>query len=149
MTTVTDPLAPWLRDLNRLFGGGAALPAFMPPADVIVSPEEVTVHMDVPGVRSDNLEIELENDLLTVRGERRYPYGEDDERTWRRIERSFGSFERDLRVPRGLNTDAIEASLADGVLTLRIPKPEPVKPRRVEIKSGQANGQRELEGAAS
>lgn len=148
MTTLTEPMAPWLRDLNRLFAGTGAA-GFMPPADVIVGPEDVAVHMDVPGVHSDNLEIELENDVLTVRGERRYPYGEQDDRTWRRIERSFGSFERDLRVPRGLEADAIEASLADGVLTLRIPKPEPLKPRRVEIKSAQANGQRELQGASS
>ena len=148
MTTFTEPITPWLRDLNRLFASGG-VSGFMPPADVIVGPEDVTVHMDVPGVRSENLEIELENDVLTVRGERRYPYGEQDDRTWRRLERSFGSFERDLRVPRGLDPDAIEASLADGVLTLRIPKPEPLKPRRVEIRSGQANGQPELQGAAS
>jgi len=148
MTTLTEPTTPWLRDLNRLFAG-AGVSGFMPPADVIVGPEDVVVHMDVPGVRSDNLEIELENDVLTVRGERRYPYGEEQDRTWRRIERSFGSFERDLRVPRGLDANAVDASLEDGVLTLRIPKPEPLKPRRVEIKSTQGNGQRELQGVTS
>jgi HSP20 family protein len=148
MTTLTEPTTPWLRDLNRLFAG-AGISGFMPAADVIVSPEDVVVHLDVPGVSSDNLEIELENDVLTVRGERRYPYGEEHDRTWRRIERSFGSFERDLRVPRGLDATAIDASLDNGVLTLRIPKPEPLKPRRVEIRSGQANGQPELQGTAS
>jgi HSP20 family protein len=151
MTTLTEPVAPWLRDLNRLFSAGAGVSGFMPPADVIVGPEDVLVYMDVPGVKSDNLEIELENDTVTVRGERRFPYTDQDDRTWRRIERSFGTFERELRVPRGLDPDAIEASLEDGVLTLRIPKPEPLKPRRVEIKvgQGQGNGQRDLEGSAS
>jgi HSP20 family protein len=153
MTTLTEPVAPWLRDLNRLFSAGAGVSAFMPAADVIVSPEDVTVHMDVPGVPADNLEIEIENDILTVRGERPYPYGEQDERTWQRIERSFGRFERDLRVPRGLDADAIQASLADGVLTLRVPKPEPLKPRRVEIRhggdSGNGGAAGQIEGATT
>jgi HSP20 family protein len=149
MTTMTEPVAPWLRDLQRLFSAGNAGSAFMPAADVIVSPEDVIVHMDVPGVPKDNLEIEIENDVLTVRGERPYPYGEQDERTWQRIERSFGRFERDLRVPRGLDADAIEASLADGVLTLRVPKPEPLKPRRVEIHTAGNGSQGDIEGSAS
>ncbi|MGB9186256.1 MAG: Hsp20 family protein [Solirubrobacteraceae bacterium] len=63
-------------------------------------------------------------------------------------ERGFGRFERSIRVPRGLDPDAIEASLSDGVLTLRIPKPETMRPRRIEIK-GSENGAREHEGATA
>jgi HSP20 family protein len=93
--------------------------------------------MDVPGLHRDNLEIELENDTLTVRGERPFPYSrEDGGAPAHRIERGFGRFERSLRVPSGLNPDAVEASLSDGVLTLRIPKPETLRPRRIEIKAG-------------
>jgi HSP20 family protein len=147
MAMVLEPITPFLRDLNRYFGSGATAGAFLPAADVLVSDEDVTVHLDVPGVSRDNLEIELENDVLTVRGERPYPYErEDGGRAWQRIERGFGRFERDLRVPKGLDPDKVEASLVDGVLTLRIPKPEPLKPRRIEIRGGEA---RELEGAPS
>jgi len=154
MTTLTEPLAPWLRDLNRLFAqGGGAASTLMPPADVLVTEEEVTVYMDVPGVPSDNLDIELENDVLTVRGERPYPYdrghdqGQGQGQIWRRIERSFGRFERDLRVPHGLDPNAVEAALAGGVLTLRIPKPEALKPHRIEIRTnGEGSGQREVQG---
>src|SRR3979411_1843517 len=129
MTTISEPLAPWLRDLNRLFAGNGGANAFLPPADLVVTDQDVTLHMDVPGVRPDNLQIELENDLLMVRGERPWPYGStDDERVWLRIERSFGRFERDVRVPRGLNPDAIDASLVDGVLTARIPHPTHITP---------------------
>ena len=64
------------------------------------------------------------------------------------IERGFSRFERSIRVPRGLDPDAIEASLSDGVLTLRIPKPETMRPRRIEIK-GSANGAREHAGATA
>ena len=146
MTTLTEPLASTLlRDLNRYFAAGGGPGGFFPPADVLVSDEDVTVHMDVPGVPRDKLEIELENDVLTIRGERPNPYGsEDGGRAWRRIERGFGRFERDVRVPKGLDPDSIAASLGDGVLTLRIPKPEPAKPRRIEI---AAREEQQPEGA--
>ena len=136
MTMVMEPLAPWLRDLHRYFGAGTGnVGSFVPTADVLVTDEDVTVHMDVPGVTRDNVEIELESDVLTIRGERPFPYRRDDsDRGWQRIERGFGRFERELRVPKGLDPDAIEASLVNGVLTLRIPKPEPLKPRRIEIR---------------
>jgi HSP20 family protein len=147
MTMLTEAAAPWLRDLNRLFTHEGAVAAFIPPADVIVSDEGVTVYMDVPGLNADSLEIELETDVLSVRGERPFPYAtEDGGRSVRRIERRFGKFERSLRVPRGLDPDSVEASLVDGVLTLRIPKPETQKPHRVQIKKGTPQ---ELEGSAS
>jgi HSP20 family protein len=151
MTTMVEPFPAWLRDLNRIFTaeGGAGTQQFAPPADVLVDDEGVTVHMDLPGMRAENLEIELENDILTVRGERPYPYRSDNgDSGVRRVERAFGRFERALRVPRGLDPDSIQASLVDGVLTLRIPKPEQMKPRRIEVKAGESTEQREIEGAA-
>ena len=144
------PLFELQRDFNRLLAPGGA--GFVPAADVLAGEEEVVVHMDVPGLKAEDLEIELQNDVLTVRGARPYPYadeGDGSEGTyaWQLIERGFGRFERVLRVPAGLDPDAIEASLIDGVLALRIPKPETLKPRRIQI--GSADGeQRELEGAA-
>jgi HSP20 family protein len=139
MTMVMEPVAPLLRELNRYVGGTSE--GFSPPADVLVTDEDVKVHMDVPGVGRENLEIELENDVLTVRGERPYPYGTGDGaggRTWQRIERRFGRFERELRIPRGLDPNTIEASLTNGVLSLRIPKPEPLKPHRIEIRTAES-----------
>jgi HSP20 family protein len=152
MSTMVEPFAPWLRDLNRMFTTENRVSAFVPPADVIVTDEGVTVYMDVPGVDRGQLEIELENDVLTVRGERPYPYaGHDGDGGVRRIERGFGRFERSLRVPRGLDPTSIEAALTDGVLTLRLPKPESLKPHRIEVKAGagtdQRSGQPELEQA--
>jgi HSP20 family protein len=150
MTTLMEPVAPWLRDLNRLFTSDGN--TFLPPADVLVTDDGVTVYMDVPGLRSEDLEIELENEVLTVRGERRNPYGGEEgngARTWRRIERGFGRFERSIRVPRGLNPDAIQASLHDGVLELRIPKPEELKPRRIQVSEQPAGEPQQIEGAAA
>jgi HSP20 family protein len=139
MATMIEPFAPWMRDLSRFLatpGGGSA---FLPPADVLVSDDGVMVYMDVPGLHPDNLEIELEQDMLTVRGERRPPWDSLDG-VAARIERTFGRFERTLRVTRGLDPDAIEASLDAGVLQLRLPKPEEHQPRKIEIKPGSTQG---------
>jgi HSP20 family protein len=148
-TTLVDPLAPWLRGLGQVMHNQGNAGAFIPPADLLIDDDGVSVYMDVPGLHSDNLEIELENDTLTVRGDRPFPYPhENGGGPVRSIERGFGRFERTIRVPRGLDPDAIEASLSDGVLTLRIPKPETMRPRRIEIK-GSANGAREHAGATA
>jgi HSP20 family protein len=145
MAILMEPAAaPWLRELNRLFTSDAGPSAFIPAADVLVGPEAVTVYMDVPGLRAGDIEIELEQDTLTVRGERAYPYDDSDQTVWRRIERSFGRFERGLRVPPGLDPGQIQASLADGVLTLTVPRPQPPQPKRVEIAEG---GERDSQAA--
>jgi HSP20 family protein len=142
-TTLVEPFAPWLRELSHVLQNQAPGSGFSPPADLLIDDEGVTVYMDVPGVKRENLEIELENDMLTVRGERPFPYAQEDgSGPVRRIERGFGRFERTLRVPRGLDPDAIEATLSDGVLTLRMPKPETLRPRKIEIKAGE-NGARQ------
>jgi HSP20 family protein len=70
-----------------------------------------------------------------VRGERPYPYG--DGASAKRVERGFGAFERTLRVTDGLDPDRIEATMQDGVLTLRLPKSEARKPRRIEVQAGE------------
>lgn len=149
MATMVEPLAPWMRDLSRFLatpGGGSA---FLPPADVLVGEDGVIVYMDVPGLHPDDLEIELEQDMLTVRGERRPPW-ENLEGVTARIERTFGRFERMLRVTHGLDPEAVEASLDAGVLQLRLPKPEKHQPRKIEIKPGAArgNGAGATDGAA-
>jgi HSP20 family protein len=139
-TMLVEPFAPWLRELSQAMQTPGSVAAFVPPADLLVDDNGVHVYMDVPGLRSEDLEIELENDVLTVRGERPYPYERDQgSAPAHRIERGFGRFERSLRVPGGLDPDAIEASLSDGVLTLRIPKPQRPSARRIEIK-GETNG---------
>jgi HSP20 family protein len=140
-TTMVEPFSPWLRELGQVLHDRGTVGAFMPPADLLIDDDGVTVYMDVPGLHPDNLQIELENDTLTISGERPFPYAREEGATGlvQRIERGFGRFQRSIRVPSGLNPDAIEASLHDGVLTLRIPKPETMRPRRIEIK-GDTNG---------
>jgi HSP20 family protein len=147
MSMMTESFAPWMRDLNRLFTPDAAPATFIPPGDLIITDEGVTVYMDVPGVPRENLEIELENDMVTIRGERPFPYPQDD-RAVRRIERRFGRFERSMRVPSGCQIEDIQASLSDGVLTVSIPRPAEQRPRRVEIQTG-ARTPADVDGSAT
>jgi HSP20 family protein len=140
VTTSIEPLASSPPDVT-------ATPAFLPPADLLVDDEGVTVLIDVPGLTAGDLEIELENQTLSIRGERRCPYGQDDGRTVRRIERGFGRFGRNFSVGTGLDAGQLKASCADGVLILHVPRPESLEPRRVEI---QGSGRtRQLEGSTA
>lgn len=85
MANLMEPVGPWLRDRTFMSESGPA--PFVSPAEVLITDGDVTVVMDVPGLRAESLEIEIENDTLTVRGERPYPYGDDGEgerRVWRR-----------------------------------------------------------------
>jgi HSP20 family protein len=166
MTTLLEPFSPLFelsRELDRAFTRSEPR-SYVPAADVVVTDEDVRVYMDVPGLSVDDLEIELVDDALTIRGERAYPYatGEAGTYIWQRLERGFGRFERMLRLPKGLDRDQIGASMHDGVLTLNLPKPETRKPRRIQITTGAAQPalgegdseevkteDRELVGAAS
>ena len=150
---LTEPFSPLFelsRGVERLLPRSAYTGGFLPLADVIVTDDDVTVMMDLPGLDADDLQIELQDDMLTVRGKRDFPHGSDgDGRTWQRIERGFGEFARTLQVPRGLDPGAIEASLDAGVLTLRIAKPEQLRPHRVRIGAGTTEERRELAGASA
>lgn len=109
--------------------------SFVPAADLVVGDDEVIVNMDLPGMTADDVTIEARENAVTVSGERPYPYADDDDR--HRIERGYGKFERVLQLPFEFDADAIKASMDNGVLTLRIPKPQPLRKRRIEISSGE------------
>ena len=126
------PLFEMQRTLDRLTTGTGGPATFLPPADIAVTDDAVTVVLDVPGVKSDDLDIQLQGEVLTIRGERRWPYQSVDGGV-RRVERGFGTFERTLRVPAGLDAGAISAALEDGVLRLTLPKPEQHRPQRIAV----------------
>jgi HSP20 family protein len=129
-----DPFAPWLEQGLRTMTDPAPR-TFVPPTDLLSGEHDVKVVMDVPGLTVDDVEIELTDGTLTIRGERRYPYREhDDSHELNRLERRFGRFERTLRVPRDVDPGAIEASIDAGVLTMSIPLPDSRRPRRIEVR---------------
>jgi HSP20 family protein len=134
-----DAFAPF----DQLFAPAAR--SFMPAADLTVSDADMVLTMDLPGMTADDLDIQVLDGYLVLRGERRRPQPVEGSRLTH-IERSFGSFERRVRLPDGVDPAAITASMTDGVLSLIIPKPERLQPHAIEI---QAGGDRELTAGAA
>jgi HSP20 family protein len=136
---LSDPFTPLFSQLGRTA-------AFLPPVDVRVSESDVVITMDVPGLTVEDLSIELVDDHLYVRGERKRQQLSEGN-AWQHVERAFGRFERRIKVPDGVDPDAIMASIDNGVLSLIVPKPERMKPRAIEI--GTGSGQRRIEATTA
>ena len=109
---------------------------FVPALDLSETAEGYLVEAAVPGLKPEDVEITVENNVLTIKGETRQEVDEK-KRNYHRIERRFGSFQRTIGLPTTVKADAIQASLTDGVLRLEIPKAEEVKPRKISVNVGQ------------
>lgn len=105
---------------------------FVPAMDLSETPDAFIVEASVPGLKANDLNITIEDNVLTISGEV-HEEAERKERNYHRIERRFGSFERRVALPTSVKADAINASLTDGVLHVEIPKAEEVKPRRITV----------------
>ena len=110
--------------------------AWTPALDVEEKEGPYVVKADLPGIKKKDIHIELKNHILTLRGERANEHKEDkeDKETYRRIERTFGSFERCFTVPEGVTEKDIHAKYTDGVLELTIPVPKEEEPKAIEVK---------------
>ena len=140
-------------EMNRLFNtvfdtpqANGGLRRWVPAMDLVETTDAFVLRADLPGVSEEDVKIEVEDTVLTVSGERKAEH-ESREEGFYRMERAFGTFSRSLTLPKGVNADAVVASFDQGVLEIRIPKPEQVKPRRVTINTG--GGQKVLEGEPS
>ena len=103
--------------------------------DLVESGDQYVLHADLPGLSEQDINVELESGVLKISGERKSE-SPAEKGGYRRIERSYGSFSRSLTLPDGVNPDAVEASFDKGVLEVKIPKPEQIKPRKVTISVG-------------
>ena len=135
---------PFSREIDRMFDAffgqnEQQARRWVPPMDLVEADDHFVLKADLPGLGEGDVNIEVQDGSLTISGERRAEH-EEQERGWYRIERAFGSFNRSLSLPDGVDPDAIEATFSQGVLELRIPKPEQRKPRRIEISSTSGNG---------
>ncbi len=104
--------------------------AFQPDIDIRSNDDEIVFLCDVPGLREEDLDVTLENHTLTIRGQRVYD-GQENDKVW--IGRSYGTFTRSFTLPNIANGEQLEAKLANGVLTVRVPKLAQAKPRRIPI----------------
>jgi HSP20 family protein len=131
-------------ELNRLFGRTFAREgeaeaeardvAWTPALDVSETQDRFVIQVELPGVAPEDVDISVENSMLTVQGERRF-YNEMKEDDFVRVERRFGSFARSITLPSTADPEAIQASFDAGVLTIEVPKKEEAKPRKIQIQA--------------
>jgi HSP20 family protein len=133
-----DPFEALQTELERMigaaFGDAAAATGLYPPVNVFDAGEAYVVKAELPGVAAEKVEIHVEGDTLTLRGERAFAEPSTDA-AYHRRERGQGQFRRVVRVPGRLATDDAKAEYRDGVLTVTIPKANEARPRRVEIQA--------------
>ncbi|MER3395977.1 MAG: molecular chaperone [Acidimicrobiia bacterium] len=103
-----------------------------PPVDIYETPEEVRILIDLPGLKADSLDVTIERNVLTVKGDRRLSNPQKDGK-FLRIERPSGTFHRAIGLPDGVQSDRVSASLKDGVLTITVPKGSSARPRKIAI----------------
>jgi HSP20 family protein len=117
---------------NVLEGDGRSGQSWVPSLDAWETEKELVYAFDLPGVDPDKIDVELENDTLTVKAERERTHEVKEERFYR-FERRFGTFSRSIGLPQGVAEGDVKADYRDGVLEIRVPKPEETKPRRIQI----------------
>jgi HSP20 family protein len=123
------------RDLSLWANPSRAARSFSPAVDIVEKDDVYLVSAEVPGLAPENIDVQVENDVLTVRGERKYQ-NEEERAGYRRVERSYGSFARSFVLPKGTKAEAVEARVEHGVLTVTIPKAPVATSRKVEVKGG-------------
>ena len=146
ITRTRSPLAD-LQGLNRLvdeaFRNWSGLATtdetplvgnWLPPVDILEDKDNVRIMAELPGVKPEDVKISMENNVLTIRGEKRLERREGSEDRAHRFERAYGMFERSFTVPASVDAEHIEAKYEQGVLTVHLPKVERAKPRQISIK---------------
>jgi len=113
----------------------ANAPAWAPALDISERKDAYLVTVELPGVKLDDLTITLEDGLLTIQGERQFADDASDQQ-FHRVERRYGAFRRSITLPTHVITDAVQATVEDGVLQILVPKAEEAKPKRIQVRPG-------------
>jgi HSP20 family protein len=153
MTVITrwDPFREFstLQDrMNRLFresqGPEEALTtsSFAPPVDVYEDEHNVSLKIEVPGIDEKDIDVRIENNVLTVHGERKFEK-EEKEENFRRVERQYGSFTRTFTLPTTVDAEKVSANYDKGILKIALPKKAEAKPKQIKVNVG---GEKTLEG---
>jgi HSP20 family protein len=132
-----DPFAEISRlqdQLSRQWHGEGRTAAFAPAVDIYEDDGSIMVQAELPGIKAEDLKINVENNVLTLSGERKLEH-EDKREGYHRIERAYGAFTRSFVLPESVDAEKVEAEVNEGVLTIKIPKKPEVEPKRIEVKS--------------
>ena len=132
LTTLQDQINRVFHDAFDRTGEDASLTAWAPAVDMYETEHELVVKADLPDIDPKDLDIRVENNILTIRGERKFEK-KVEEGNYLRVERSYGSFSRSFALANTVNTEAIKAEYKNGVLTLSVPKREEAKPKQIKV----------------
>ena len=114
--------------------GGAITSSWYPACDVLEDKDSVKILLELPGVTADDVKLSLENNLLSIRGEKKQQAEERTERV-HRYERSYGMFERSFALPTTVDSEKVSATCQDGILTITVPKAERARPREIPVQA--------------
>ena len=146
-----DRMSRLFRESYRPEGPEEALTttSFAPPVDIYEDEHNITLKMEVPGIDEEDIDVRIENNTLTIRGERRFEK-EEKEENFRRVERQYGSFTRSFTLPSSVETENIQASYDKGVLEIRLAKKAEAKPKQIKVKvSGEKTLEAKVHGKAA
>lgn len=135
LSSVDSQFSRMLNDFFGRSGNESNLTSWAPAVDIFETEHELVVKADLPDVKPEDLDIRVENNLLTIRGERKFEK-KVDQKDYLRVERSYGSFSRSFSLANTVNADAIKADYQNGVLTLTLPKREEAKPKQIKVSIG-------------
>jgi HSP20 family protein len=149
--TLQNRMNSLFQEFNRSQGEGDALStaSFAPPVDIYEDEHKIVLKLEVPGMKENELDIQLENNVLTVKGERRFEK-EEKEENFHRIERRYGSFYRSFTIPSTVNPESVKASYDAGVLRLELEKRAEAKPKQIKVEVGKSleSGKKDVKTAA-
>ncbi len=139
---LSDPFRPieqlfdemWRNWPNRFFDGDTTRPFLRPAMDVVENENNITVRVDLPGLGEDDVHVEMEDNVLTIKGEIGDTIEKEGER-YHYHERYSGSFQRSLRLPNTIDADKVDASFSNGVLNIVLPKLPQAQPKKIDIKA--------------
>ena len=124
--------------LNRFFSESATARPWSPAVDIAENENEILLTADIPGVKLDDVQIKLEEGVLTLSGKREFSKS-DEKAGYHRIERSYGSFHRAFALPDSVDPERVQAAFDNGVLAITLPKKEMAKPRTIKVAIGKSN----------
>ncbi len=113
--------------------GASSTPAWAPALDISERKDAYLVTVELPGVQADDLEVTLEDGLLTIQGERHFAHDSSEQR-FHRVERRYGAFRRSIMLPAHVLADAVQATVEDGVLQIVVPKMQEATPKRIQVR---------------
>jgi len=119
-----------------------SLGAWIPPVDIEEDNEKLVLTAELPGFKEDQIDIQVEGGVLTIRGERTFD-DKQDGKNFHRVERSYGQFVRSFTLPNNVDRDNVKASFKDGLLRIELPKREEAKPRQIKVTGGNGESKKE------